>query len=164
MTLRLSVSPHPITWYEGPREPLRPLFELADDSAEQIDSYIDIGRILVARDDTSQIVGHAQLIPADRPEAIELNSIAVLPRFQGRGIGRALVERVLAVCRSEGVQSVTVRTATADIDNIRFYRRCGFRITSVELDAFTEAKGYPAGLEANRIPVRDSISFTLELG
>jgi len=56
---------------------------------------------------------------------------------------------------------VTVTTATADIDNIRFYQRCGFRPTSIERDAFTEAKGYPSGLEAHGIPVRDSITFML---
>ena len=166
-------SPHPagaatlarmITWHDGPRAPLRHLFELADDSAEQIDDYIERGRVLVARDEANQIIGHAQLVPADRPDTIELKSIAVIPTFRGRGIGRALVERTLAVCRAEGARAMIVTTATADIDNIRFYQRCGFRATSVELNAFTEAKGYPRGLEADGIPVRDSITFALEFG
>ena len=152
-----------IAWHEGPRQLLRHLFELADDSAEQIDGYINRGRILVALDDASEIIGHAQLVPTERPGTEELKSLAVHPHLQGCGIGKALVEHVLAVCRAEGVRAVTVATATADIDNIRFYQRLGFRATSIERDVFTEAKGYPPALEANGIPVRDSITLTQPL-
>ena len=31
--------------YGGPRDSLRPLFELAEDSAAELDSYIDAGRV-----------------------------------------------------------------------------------------------------------------------
>ena len=31
--------------YGGPRDSLRPLFELADDSAIELDSYIEAGRV-----------------------------------------------------------------------------------------------------------------------
>lgn len=154
----------PIVWHDGPRAPLRHLFELAEDSAEQVDSYIESGRVLVAFDDTSKIIGHAQLVPTDRDDTIEIRSIAVVPDFQRRGIGRALVNRALEICRSEGARAVTVTTATADLGNIAFYQRCGFRAASVERDAFTEAKGYPPGLEVDGISVRDSITFTLAFG
>ena len=63
-----------IQTYRGPRDNLRPLFELAEDSAAELDSYIDAGRVLVA-------------------------------------------------------------TAAADIGNLRFYQRQGFRMRSVERDA-----------------------------
>jgi ribosomal protein S18 acetylase RimI-like enzyme len=152
-----------IVWYDGPRVQLRALFELADDSAEQIDSYIALGRVLVALDDASEIVGHAQLVPTGIAGTVELKSIAVLPGSRRRGIGRALVERALASCRDEGVRAVTVTTSTADIDNIRFYQRRGFRAASIEQDVFTEAKGYPPGLEADGIPARDGITFRLDL-
>ena len=156
-----------ILWHEGPRAPLRHLFELADDSSTQIDSYIDLGRVLVARNARGEILGHLQLIPAASADTVELNSIAVREDHQRTGIGRRLVDRALAICREEGVQTVTVTTATAtataDLDNVRFYQRCGFRATTIERDVFTEAKGYPPQLEANGIPVRDSITFTLLL-
>ena len=32
--------------YGGPRDSLRPMFELADDSAAELDSYIGAGRVL----------------------------------------------------------------------------------------------------------------------
>lgn len=152
-----------IPWHEGPRVSLRHLFELADDSSAEIDSYIELGRVLVARDGHGETVGHLQLIPTGLPDTIELKSIAVREDHQGRGIGRRLVERALAICRDEGTRAVTVTTATADIDNLRFYQRRGFRAIAIERDVFTEAKGYPPQLEANGIPVRDSITFTLLL-
>jgi N-acetylglutamate synthase-like GNAT family acetyltransferase len=150
-------------WHEGPRAPLRHLFDLADDSSTQIDSYIDLGRVLVARSARGEILGYLQLIPTASADTVELRSIAVREDHQRTGIGRRLVNRALAICREEGVQTVTVTTATADFDNVRFYQRCGFRATTIERDAFTEAKGYPPQLEANGIPVRDSITFTLRL-
>jgi N-acetylglutamate synthase-like GNAT family acetyltransferase len=158
-----SVESGVILWHEGPRAPLRHLFELADDSSTQIDSYIDLGRILVARNARGEILGHLQLIPTASADTIELKSIAVREDHQRTGVGRRLVNRALAICREEGVQTVTVTTATADLDNVRFYQRCGFRATTIEQDVFTEAKGYPPQLEANGIPVRDSITFTLLL-
>ena len=158
-----SVESGVILWHEGPRTPLRHLFELADDSSTQIDSYIHLGRVLVARNARGEILGHLQLIPTASAGTVELKSIAVREDHQRTGIGRRLVNRALTICREEGAQTVTVTTATADLDNVHFYQRCDFRATTIERDVFTEAKGYPPQLEANGIPVRDSITFTLLL-
>jgi uncharacterized protein (DUF427 family) len=65
---------------------------------------------------------------------------------------------------AEHARAVTVVTATADVDNLRFYQRCGFRAVSIERDAFTPEKGYAADLTADGIPLRGGIRFTLELG
>jgi ribosomal protein S18 acetylase RimI-like enzyme len=151
-----------IEWYDGPRQALRPLFELADDSPKQIDSYLEAGRILVARADGA-VIGHALLVAGEQADEVDLRSIAVLDRFQGRGIGRALIRQAVAACRADRVRTVTVTTASADIDNIRFYQRCGFRVLAVERDMFTEDNGYPPGLSANGIAVRDGITFDLAL-
>ncbi len=155
-------SRHTIDWYEGSRDSLRELFELAEDSTAQLDGYIARGRVLVARDETGAIVGHAQLLP-DGPGAVELKSIAVRESSQGRGIGRRLVERAVSVSRAEGAASLTVTTATADVENMRFYQRCGFRPASIERDAFTPAHGYSPGLAVDGVPVRDAIRFELAL-
>lgn len=151
-----------IGWHEGPRDALRPLFELAEDSPTELDGYIDQGRVLVARDETGAIVGHLQLVPADA-EVVEIKSIAVREGSRLQGVGSELVERAVAVSRRDGARAVTVATATADVDNVRFYQRCGFRAASIERDAFTPARGYPPGLAVDGIPVRDAIRFELEL-
>ena len=148
-----------IEWYHGPRRPLRELFELAEDSSQQLDGYIEAGRVLVAIEGAGEIVGHLQLVPGARAGVFEIKSLAVRPERQGTGIGRRLVAHSLAVCRRDGATTVEVATAIADIDNVRFYQRCGFRARSIERDAFTEARGYPPGLAADGIPVLDSIVF-----
>jgi ribosomal protein S18 acetylase RimI-like enzyme len=152
-----------IGWHDGPRTQLRHLFELADDSSAQIDGYIELGRVLVARDERGEIIGHLQLIPGPAADTLEVKSIAVRPDWQGRGVGRRLVDRAVATSRDDGLRTLTVTTAVADLGNLRFYERYGFRAAAIERDAFTEAKGYPPQLRANGIPVRDSITFTLAL-
>jgi lactoylglutathione lyase len=157
------VDRYAIKWHRGSRSELRNLFELADDSPEQIDSYIDLGRVLVARDDVGGIVGHLQLLPGAKPDAVEIKSLAVHPSFRRRGIGRRLVGQALALCRAEQIRIVTVMTATADIANLRFYQRSGFRAASILRDAFTPETGYAPATTVDSIPLRDGIHFDLTL-
>jgi hypothetical protein len=55
------------------------------------------------------------------------------------------------------VRLILVATAAADIGNLRFYQRQGFRMRSVERDAFTPATGYPPGLFIDGIELRDRV-------
>jgi len=103
-----------VTWSEVPRSDLRWLFELAEDSAEQLNAYIDLGRVLVAREGPT-VVGHLQLISGDGPLVLEVKSMAVAEDRQGQGIGRTLVDAAAAIARSEGVAMLLVSTATADV-------------------------------------------------
>lgn len=58
---------------------------------------------------------------------------------------------------------MVVATAAADIDNLRFYQRRGFRFTSVEPDAFNTESGYPCGITIDGIPLQDRVWFTQPL-
>lgn len=145
-----------ITEYAGPREVLRSLFELAEDSAAELDSYLDRGRAWVARRDRV-IVGHLQVVDGDAPDTAEIKNMAVAERLQGKGIGAQLIDTVRAALAAEAVRTLIVATATADIGNLRFYQRQGFRFRAVERDAFTPAQGYPPGLLIDGIPLRDRV-------
>jgi ribosomal protein S18 acetylase RimI-like enzyme len=152
-----------VGWHEGDRRELRPLFELAEDSGDELDSYLDAGRVLVARID-DRVVGHLQLVDTDRPGMVEIKNTAVRGDLQRRGIGRRLVRAALDALAAGGTTStVLVATAAADIGNLRFYQRLGFRLRSIERDAFTPATGYPDGLEIDGIPLRDRVWFDLNL-
>jgi GNAT superfamily N-acetyltransferase len=143
--------------HRGSRAPLRPLFELAEDSPGELDSYIDAGRVLVAADGEA-VVGQLQLVEA------EIKNMAVLTERQGRGVGRALVAAAIDIARREGRSTLTVATAAADIGNLRFYQRLGFRMSAIERDAFTEATGYAPGLRIDGIELRDRVWLNLDLG
>ena len=152
----MSDGPVVVRWYDdADRSPIRHLFELADDSEMQLASYVDLGRVLVAWCDDKP-VGHLQLIRTSKDE-IEIKSLAVVPEKQGTGIGRMLIETAANATRAGGYNWMLVSTAGADTGNLRFYQRCGFRLLSVERDAFTPQTGYPAGIEIDGIEMRDRV-------
>jgi GNAT superfamily N-acetyltransferase len=151
-----------ISWHDGPRAELRALFELAEDSELNLDAYLDLGRVLVARRGTV-VLGHLQLVQTTRPGEIELKNMAVLPEHQGTGVGRALVETALADCRAEGSTRMVVATAAADAGNLRFYQRVGFRLVSIDHDAFTPATGYPDPILIDGIPLLDRVWLAQDL-
>ena len=146
--------------YDGDRELLRPLFREADDSEEQLNRYLDLGDVLVA-EDNDQVIGHLQLIT--HGGTVELNSMAVLESRRGSGVGAALVQAALQACRRDAVPRLLVATAAADIGNLRFYQRQGFRMLCVERDAFTAATGYPDGIVIGGIPLRDRVWLDRDL-
>jgi GNAT superfamily N-acetyltransferase len=145
-----------IETYDGPRDELRSLFELAEDSAAELDSYIGAGRVLVAVSD-GEIIGHLQLTGTGDPRQAEIKNMAVREDRQGQGVGRLLIQAAVDLAAAGAVRSILVATAAADIGNLRFYQRQGFRMRSVERDAFTPATGYPAGLLIDGIELRDRV-------
>jgi ribosomal protein S18 acetylase RimI-like enzyme len=142
--------------YHGSRDKLRPLFELAEDSATELDSYIDTGRVLAAVSGPD-VIGHLQLTDTDDPRQAEIKNMAVRETCQGQGVGRRLVQAAVGLVAAEGVTTLLVATAAADIGNLRFYQRQGFRMRSIERDAFTAATGYPPGLRIDGIELRDRV-------
>jgi GNAT superfamily N-acetyltransferase len=162
-----------IDWHTGPRAELQPLFELAEDSQEQLHDYLELGRVLVARRG-GDVLGHLQLVPTERTGEIELKNMAVVPEHRGTGVGRALVASALvrsagegssALVRSagEGYSCMVVATGAADVGILRFYQRLGFRLLSIERDAFTPATGYPDAIVIDGIPLRDRVWLSQDL-
>jgi GNAT superfamily N-acetyltransferase len=145
--------------HDGDREQLRPLFREADDSDQQIDAYLGLGAVFVAEDD-GEIIGHLQLITGDDTE---LKSMAVAESRHGTGVGRALVRAALEHCRQNAAKRLLVATAAADIGNLRFYQRQGFRMLRVERDAFMPSTGYPDEIVIDGIPLRDRVWLSQDL-
>jgi GNAT superfamily N-acetyltransferase len=143
--------------HSGPRGALHALFSEAEDSPEQLAAYIDEGVVLVALED-DQVIGHLQLVGA------EIKNMAVGDEHRGRGVGRELIGAAIELAQAQGRSSLVVATATADIGNLRFYQRAGFRMRSIERDAFTPATGYPADLRSDGIAVRDRVWLDRDVG
>jgi GNAT superfamily N-acetyltransferase len=145
-----------IAEHRGSRAELRRLFDLAEDSAQALDGYINRGRVLVALEG-NKIVGHIQITETARAGELEVKNMAVDPAAQGRGLGRALLDAVADLARAEGRSMLVVATAAAAVGNLRFYQRVGFRMRSVDRGAFGEAMGYHSGLKVAGIRVRDRV-------
>jgi len=71
-----------------------------------------------------RIVGFGELDPAVTPRTAEIRGLYLAPEAVGRGIGRDLVERLLAMARAAGARRMILKgTLTAEA----FYQRMGFR-------------------------------------
>lgn len=92
---------------------------------DQLRADGDVLLSLVAQVD-GEIVGHILFSRLEaevngRPlKVASLAPMAVTPEFQGRGIGTALVERGLALCRERGISAVVV------LGHPDYYPRFGF--------------------------------------
>jgi GNAT superfamily N-acetyltransferase len=151
-----------ITPYASDRAALRSLFRLADDSDQEIESYLERGSVLVAMEG-DDIVGHVQIVDTDIAATCELKSLAVVEARRGMGLGRQLIEAALAHARERRATRVLIATGAADTQLLRFYQRIGFRMLRVERDAFTPAAGYPAALFVDGIRLLDRVWLDLTL-
>ena len=149
--------------YAGPHRDLAWSFRLAEDSEQLLESYLGLGRVWVARGSDDEILGHLQAVARD-PETWEVTNTAVIEPARGAGVGRALLERAADEARRDGATRVILATAAADTGALRFYQRCGFRMTHVVRDAFATYRGYPPGIVVDGIPMLDQVWFERELG
>ena len=120
----------------------------------------DLGRVLVAVCE-ARVLGHLQIIDRDEPTEAEIKSLAVVPSHRGRGIGRALVGAAVELVRDESRGTLLVSTAAADVGNLRFYQRMGFRMRWIERDAFTAATGYDPRPSVDGIELCDRVWLDL---
>jgi GNAT superfamily N-acetyltransferase len=144
--------------YAGSHRDLAWSFAEAEDSERLLDSYIDLGRLWVAVTPDGQTVGHLQAV-AREENVWEVTNTAVVEASRGHGVGRALLERAIEEARSAGGTRMILATATADVGNLRFYQRCGFRMTHIVQDEFSTSRGYPPGIEVDGIPMLDQVWF-----
>jgi GNAT superfamily N-acetyltransferase len=147
-----------VSEFAGSHRELAWSFREAEDSERLLEAYIDLGRVWVATTPSGEVVGHLQAVPRDAG-TWEVTSVAVVETSRGEGVGRLLLERAVDEARSAGVSRVILATATADVGNLRFYQRSGFRMTHVVQDAFTSYQGYPEDIVVDGIPMRDQVWF-----
>jgi len=136
-----------------------PLLLLADPSREQVEGYLRTSRLLA-------------LLAGDRPlgvvvitprsgGAAEITNLAVDEAWQGRGLGRRLLESAIVWARADGQQRVLIATGNSSLAQLGLYQRAGFRIVGIEPDYFV--RHYPEPIFENGIQCRDQIRLALEL-
>jgi ribosomal protein S18 acetylase RimI-like enzyme len=55
-----------------------------------------------------------------------INELVIDRDWRGQGLGRALIQAVIAEAKSRGIDEVEVSTEQTNHAALRFYRRCGF--------------------------------------
>jgi putative acetyltransferase len=81
----------------------------------------------VATDAAGRIVGTAALRRTG-PASGELRKMFLLPEARGNGLGRALLDAVLAAARARRLERLTLTTRSRYDRAIRMYERTGFRL------------------------------------
>ena len=76
--------------------------------------------------------------------------LAVQPKAQGRGIGRALVEWLEESCRTAGIQRIRLEVRASNTSARHFYERLGYRFIS-------QVAGYYEGREAAAVLVKSLV-------
>ncbi len=114
------------------------LLLLADESPAMLARYLDRGTMYVLDDDGVK----AEIIVCDEGDGVlEIKNLAVLPQWQRRGYGRALVA---FVCEhyAGGYRVLTVGTGDSPL-TVPFYERCGFRRSRRVKDFFIKNYDHP---------------------
>ncbi len=85
------------------------------------------GALLIARDRTGEAVGVVALRPTDRDGICEMKRLFVSPTARGTGLGRHLLDAVLAGARKRGYKKICLDTVLGKMDRaIAMYRAEGF--------------------------------------
>jgi len=65
-------------------------------------------------------------------QRVNLWFLYISPSHRGRGVGRALLERVEAHARSVGASHVWLETSSVNVPGVRFYERCGYALCGAD--------------------------------
>ena len=114
------------------------LLLLADEQEDMIDRYLDRGTMYVLEDNGIR----GECVVTDEGNGIlEIKNIAIDPRWQGRGYGKALLAWI-AAWYSGSYSILQVGTGDSPL-TIPFYEKCGFRYSHRIPDFFTDYYDHP---------------------
>jgi GNAT superfamily N-acetyltransferase len=139
---------------------LFPLLLLAEASDSALRWSLDNLSDTVYRvEDGAQVVGAIAMRWEGEP--CELVELAVAEHRQRQGLGRQIIEHLLAEAWRRGKQRMLVGTGNSSIGNIVFYQKCGFRMDHIRRDYFWHHR--EPEME-NGIRLRDMLVFSYDLG
>jgi len=147
-----------IALFENPdASEIMDLLLAADPNRAAVAAYIRDADIIVALLD-GEIIGVSVLVNYN--DGFEIKNISVAEKFQGRGVGKRLIEESLCRARESGGKFVEVGTGNSSLDQLAFYQKRGFRLHRVERDFF---KSYPEPIFENGIRCLDMVRLRFDL-
>lgn len=147
------------TKLNGNDQPPYELLLLADPSKALVDKYLKQSAVFVAKQN-EETIGVILLFPLTEA-IVEIKNVAVKPEFQGRGIGRYLIENAINVAALEKYKSICIGTANSSIGQLYLYQKLHFEITEIKKFFFTQ--NYADPIFENGIQAKHMIVLTQDL-
>jgi ribosomal protein S18 acetylase RimI-like enzyme len=115
---------------------------------DDIASAYGHGRTVVVRV-AGNVIATGTVVPRDRSTA-EIVRMAVATDHRRRGLGRLVVDELVATARTWGATAVVLETTSSWQAAVAFYRSCGFAVTHHETGPFGQdmwfRRAMPPGL------------------
>ena len=135
------------------------LLLLADPSKETIDAYLKHSKIFIATLKLN-VIGAFVLFPLSAT-SVEIKNIAVGSKFQGKGVGKLLLDYAIEIARIEKYKSICIGTANSSVGQLYLYQKKGFEMTSIIKNFFINH--YPEPIYENGIQAKHMIMLTKKL-
>ena len=128
----------------------------ADPSRTKVEGYLSQSRCFIARF-KDQAVG-ACIVKRVSADIHELMNISVAPEHQRNGIGKKLLQHVIASTGKAKVKRLEVGTGTFGYQ-LAFYQREGFRADAIDKDFFL--LNYEEPIYENGIQLKDMLRLVI---
>lgn len=103
---------------------------------EALERAAEPGRFVLVAEEDGAVLGFASGEErrhwSGDPE-LYVGELVVDPQYEGRGVGRALIDAVVDHARHEGLTTITLDTGAANNNARAFYKRLGFDEEDVKL-------------------------------
>ena len=136
------------------------LMLLADPSKEMIVQYLEKGTCFVAESEHEDVIG-CYVLTSNSPIEAEIMNIAVEQRFQGKGVGKKLLDHAAKYAKECGYNKLSIATANSSIFQLYLYQKMGFEMDHIEKNYFLIH--YTNKLEENGIPVKHKVFLSRAL-
>jgi predicted GNAT family N-acyltransferase len=87
------------------------------------DEFDETAIHLLALDNLGQAIACARILPTKG----RIGRMGVLKSWRGCGVGYALLDKAIAVCKSQDIKKISISSQTHAIE---FYKKAGFVVTS----------------------------------
>ncbi len=84
------------------------------------------------------IVGYAGLWKV--LDEAHITNIAVHPQYRNRGMGTALLEKIITVCQKENIANITLEVRKSNETAIKIYKKMGFRHEGIRKEYYRNNK------------------------
>ena len=137
------------------------LLLLADETTDAVNKYIHDSDIYIAKENTGDEPIAVYVLQQVNEVTVEIKNIAVSETFQNRGIGRLLMNSIIAQAKEGGYREVIVGTAGTGARQLRFYEKNGFKVFGIKKDFFIN--NYPQPIYEHGIQLRDMAMLRREI-